>query len=689
MGKYDKLLTPYTLKHLTLKNRLMSTAHAPAYGVDGMPMEQYQRYHEEKAKGGISLTMFGGSSTISPDSPPSFGQLAVGEERIVPYFQQFAGRIHDYGAALMCQITHMGRRTRWDSGDWLPPVSASFVREPEHRTFPKQMEASDVERIIRDYAQAALHCKWGELDGVEISGTGPHLISQFLSPRTNQREDEYGGSFENRIRFCMQVLQAVREAVGAEFIVGIRISADHMLKNGMSAEECLAFSVRLSESGLIDFLNISPASEENLIGLCHSIPNMAYPVAPFLHLAVAIRNELRLRHPDGVEMPIFHANRIPDLDTAAQIVADGHLDMISMTRAHMADPHIVSKLQAGTPQRIRKCIGDNYCLDRIYHGKQAFCIQNAATGREILMPHVVEKAHTGQKIVVIGGGPSGLEAARVSASRGHQVVLFEAQAKTGGQVNIAAKVTWRKALQGITEWLDSEVRLLGVDIRTNCKATLEMIRAESPDVVIIATGGHPHSGKGRFEGHELAVSSWDIINERVPVGQNVLLFDDSSGYPGLSCAEFMAERGANVELVTPDQSPGQELGGTSFATHMRQLYLLNVKISPNLHLTKLHHQDSQLVAVLENEYSHLEESRVIDQLVYEHATLPNDTLYFALKAHSTNWGEVDIAALLAGEAQQSTRNPTGQFRLFRLGDAVSSRNIHAAIYDALRLCSRL
>lgn len=686
MGKYDKLLTPYTLKHLRLKNRIMSTAHAPAYGVDGMPMEQYQRYHEEKARGGISLTMFGGSSTISPDCPPSFGQLSVGEERIVPYFQEFAGRIHGYGAALMCQITHMGRRTRWDSGDWLPPVSASVVREPEHRTFPKQMEAWDIERIIHDYAQAALHCKWGELDGVEISGTGPHLISQFLSPRTNQRGDEYGGSFENRIRFCMEVLQAVREAVGHEFIVGIRISADHMLKNGMSAEECLAFSVRLSESGLVDFLNISPASEENLIGLCHSIPNMKYPVAPFLHLAVAIRHQLST---SGVDMPIIHANRIPDLDTAAQIVADGHLDIIAMTRAHMADPHIVRKLQAGTPHRIRKCIGDNYCLDRIYHGNQALCIQNAATGREITMPHVIEKVETGLKIVVIGGGPSGLEAARVSASRGHEVLLFEAQAKTGGQVNIAAKVTWRKPLQGITEWLDNEVRLLGVQVRTNCNATLEMIMAESPDVVIVATGGRPHTGRGRFEGHELAVSSWDIINERVPIGQNVLLFDDSSGHPGLSCAEFMAERGAKVELVTPDQSPGQELGGTSFATHMKQLYLLKVKISPNLHLTKLHREGEQLIALLENEYSHLEESRVIDQLVYEHATLPNDDLYFALKPHATNLGEVDIAALLAGQPQQTNRNPAGKFRLFRLGDAVTSRNIHAAIYDSLRLCSRL
>ena len=157
MTSSDPLLQPLDIGNLQLKNRIVSTPHAPAYAEDGMPKARYQLYHEEKAKGGISLTMFGGSSTISPDCPPSFGQLSVGEERIVPYFQQLAGRVHQYGAALMCQITHMGRRTRWDSGDWLPPVSASFVREPEHRTFPKQMEASDVERIIRDYAQAALH----------------------------------------------------------------------------------------------------------------------------------------------------------------------------------------------------------------------------------------------------------------------------------------------------------------------------------------------------------------------------------------------------------------------------------------------------------------------------------------------------------------------------------------------------
>ena len=321
----------------------------------------------------------------------------------------------------------------------------------------------------------------------------------------------------------------------------------------------------------------------------------------------------------------------------------------------------------------------------IYNGQQAHCIQNGATGREATIPHRFRSTNARKKVVIIWGGPAGLEAARVSAERGHAVVLFEAQAQTGGQVNLAATATWRTQLQQITDWLEQEARLLGVDTRLNTPATVEMVLAEMPDYVIVATGGSPN--KGYFEGSELAVSSWDILKQTVPVAQNVLIYDDHSGHQALSCAEFVAQQGSMVEMVTPEMALGRELGGTSFAGHLEELYKLRVKISPDLRLNRLAQENGQLVAVLENEYSHQEEVRYVEQVIAEHGTLPNDALYFGLKPRSTSLGEVDLTALTQIQPQTVENNPAGTFRLFRVGDAVTSRNIHAAIYDSLRLCA--
>ncbi len=676
MAQYDALLKPLKIRHLTIRNRVMSTSHAPAYAKNAMPQERYQLYHEEKAKGGIGLTMFGGSSTVSPDCPATFGQLAVTSDAIIPHFRSFSERVHKHGAALMCQLTHMGRRTRWDSGDWLAPVAPSHIREPEHRSFPKAMEDWDLRRIIRDFGQAARRCKEGGLDGIELSYSSSHLMVQFWSPYSNKRTDEYGGSLENRMRFSMQVLEEVRRQVGPDFIVGVRIVMDELIKDGLDQAECMEIAKTIAKSGMVDFMNVMHSAAKDYRALAVLMANMAFPVAPFLYLASALKAE--------VDIPIFHAGRISDLATAARAVEEGHLDMVAMTRPHLADPHMMRKLAEGRVDDVRQCVGANYCIDRIYVGGEALCIQNAATGREATMPHVIAKAERRKNVVVAGAGVAGMEAARVAAERGHRVVLFEASDRTGGQVNVAAKATWREPLSGITRWLDGQVRKHGVDIRLNTAATAEAVLAEKPDEVVVATGGH--ANKGAFEGSELAVSTWDILEGRVAPGENVLLFDDQAGHAGPSVAEFMAARGAQVELATPERYVGVEFGATNHPIHLRELYGKGVIITPDIRLTKVYREGNRLVAVLRNEYTHQEEERVIDQVVAEHGTLPNDDLYYALKPLSSNQGELDLRALAQGHAETPVNNPSGTFRLFRAGDAVASRNIHAAIYDSLRLC---
>jgi 2,4-dienoyl-CoA reductase-like NADH-dependent reductase (Old Yellow Enzyme family) len=676
MAAYDALLEPLSIRHLALRNRIVSTSHAPAYAEDAMPGERYQLYHLEKAKGGIGMTMFGGSSTVSLDCPATFGQLDVSTDRVVPHFETFSRRIHDAGAALICQITHMGRRTRWDSGHWLAPIAPSAVREPEHRTFPKAMEEFDIRRVIRDFAAAAARCKAGGLDGVELSFSGTHLIEQFWSPLSNTREDDYGGGFENRMRLSLEVLDAVRRAVGPEFIVSIRLVGDQMLDGGLSAEDCLAIAERLAATGQVDMLNVMAGSVQDYRLLALNILNMSFPNAPYLHLPSAIRTR--------VDIPVLHAGKIPDLATAARAVEEGHVDMIAMTRAHLADPHIVNKLREGRAEDIRQCVGANYCIDRIYVAGEALCIQNPSTGRERTMSHTIAPAAKRRKVVIAGAGVAGLEAARVAALRGHEVVLFEGADKTGGQVNIAAKATWREPLSGIVRWLDGQVRKADIDLRLNTPATEEAVRAEAPDFVVIATGGS--ANKGKFEGTEHAITSWQILQGEIEPGESILLFDDHGDHRGPSTAEFLAKRGSKVEVATPERYLGVEFGATNWPVHLRELYTMGVLMSPDLRLMQVYPEGNRLVAVLRNEYTHDEEERVIDQVVVEHGTLPRDELYIALRPHSANLGELDMTAFVEGAPQALVNNPEGRFQLFRVGDSVACRNIHAALYESLRLC---
>jgi NADPH-dependent 2,4-dienoyl-CoA reductase/sulfur reductase-like enzyme len=331
-------------------------------------------------------------------------------------------------------------------------------------------------------------------------------------------------------------------------------------------------------------------------------------------------------------------------------------------------------------------VGAGYCIDRIYVGGETLCLHNPATGREETMPHIIPKS-TGQprKAVVVGAGPAGLEAARVCAERGHQVVLFEANREAGGQVQLAARVERRQDIIGIIDWLYQQVQRLGVDTRFNCYAQANDVLAEAPDVVIIATGGQPNTTFLQ-KGAGLVVTTWDILSGYVRPAANVLFFDDNGQHQGYSCVEFMAHSGSKLELVTPDRMIAQEIGGTNFPAYLKTFYDNDVTLTLNYRLDSVCRQGDKLVAALYNEYNKSTVERVVDQVVVEHGTLPVDDLYFDLKPGSSNLGEVDLDALIAGNPQTLVNNPEGAYQLFRVGDAVASRNIHAAIYDSLRLC---
>jgi N-methyl-L-proline demethylase len=671
----DPLLQPYKLKHLTLKNRIMTTSHEPAYPEDGMPKDKYRAYHVERCKGGVALTMTAGSAAVSKDSPPVFNNVLAYKDEVVGWLKKLTDECHDHGAAVMIQLTHLGRRTGWSKGDWLPVVAPSHQREASHRAFPKLIEDWDIERIITDFADAAERMKAAGMDGIELEAYG-HLIDQFISPATNTLGSPYGGNLENRMRFMFDSLRAIRKRVGDEFIVGVRYTADETMPGGTTKADGLEISQALKSSGLIDFLNIIRGHIDTDAALTDVIPVQGMTSAPHLDFAGEIKA--------ATNFPTFHAARIQDVATARHAIASGKLDMVGMTRAHIADPHIVQKIIEGREHDIRPCVGATYCLDRIYQGGEAYCIHNPATGRELKMPHVVAPAVTKKSVVIVGAGPAGLEAARVAALRGHHVTVFEAAPDAGGQIRLTARSKRRAEMIGIIEWRLAQCAARDVEFKFNTLADFEDVITLKPEVTIIATGGLPHTAVLKT-GNDLVVSTWDIISGDVKPGSNVLLYDDAGDHAAMQAGEVIAASGAKLEIMTPDRSFAPEVMGMNLVPYMRSMQKNDVTFTVTYRLEDVVREGNQLRAIIGSDYGDVRKERFFDQVVVNHGTRPLDELYYKLKPLSKNLGAVDYEKLIAGKSQGDVKNTNGKFELYRIGDAVSARNTHAAIYDALRL----
>ncbi|MDB4079662.1 NADH:flavin oxidoreductase [Amylibacter sp.] len=678
----DPLLQPFKLKNLILKNRIMTTSHEPAYPEDGMPKERYRAYHEERAKAGVALAMTAGSAAVSKDSPPVFNNVLAYKDEVVPWIQNLTDGCHQHGCAVMIQLTHLGRRTSWNKHDWLPVVSSSKHREPAHRAFPKLIEDWDIDRIINDFADAAERMKAGGMDGIELQVYG-HLLDQFWSPLTNDLVGPYGAdTLENRMQFPLDVLNAVRNRVGKGFIIGFRYTADEAKKGGLTAKDGLDISKRLSETGQLDFLNIIRGRIHTDADLTDVIPVQGMPSAPHLDFAGEVKKL--------TGMPTFHASRIPDVSTARHAIENNLLDMVGMTRAHMADPHIVKKIIEGREGDIRPCVGATYCLDRIYQAGDALCIHNPATGRELTMPHEITPAIKLKKIVIVGAGPAGLEAARVAAERGHEVVVFEAQSDPGGQIRLTAKSPRRREMISIIDWRMAQCAARSVEFKFNNWAEADDIISLNPDIVIIATGGLPNLEL--FESKKDAnyvISTWDIISGDIKPAENILIYDESGDHPALQAAEIAANSGSKVEVMTPDRTFSPEIMAMNLTPYMRSLQKKDVTFTVTHRLLDVMLTGNKLTAKIGTDYSEYVEEKKYDQIIVNYGTMPLDDLYFELKPKSKNYGAVDYDALINGDVQKITKNNSGKFQLFRIGDAVSSRNTHAAIYDALRLVKDL
>ncbi|ROQ35863.1 2,4-dienoyl-CoA reductase-like NADH-dependent reductase (Old Yellow Enzyme family) [Streptomyces sp. PanSC19] len=540
-GSLAALLEPLALGDRTLRNRVVVTAHA-THNIDseGLPNADDVAYLAERARGGAAMVTMG-LAAVHPSSPTPYGIYRNFDDRIVPRYEQLSTAVHDYGGLILTQLGHMGARTDGETG---PAWAPSQVSHHSWGSVPYAMSRSDVRTIVDAFAGAAERSVRGGMDGVEISAGHGLLINQFLSPLTNQREDEYGGDDERRFRFCRQVLETVREAIGDAILV-VRVNGADEVPGSLGQQAWLEIDQRIAETGLVDAINVSANFDGSVV------PTMAAPRGCYLHYARKVR--------ERVDVPVCAVGRITDPSMAAQAIEDGDADFVGMTRAHIADPHLVNKVRAGRTDEIRPCIGCiQMCLGELERHRNVKCVYNPVTGRERLVRDLeTTPASTSRHVVVVGGGPAGLETARVSALRGHRVTLFDERPELGGVVRVAARTDGRDGLVDAVDWLGNEVRRLGVDVRLRRTAEASDVVALEPDVVVLATGASETLPQWAPRDDRRLLAAADVVAGRPKLSGRVVVVDESDRTSGMSAALAAAARGCDVQLLTTRPGPGE------------------------------------------------------------------------------------------------------------------------------------
>src|SRR5262245_539970 len=535
MPDFEFLFTPIKIGHKLVKNRICCSAHADALAENGMPGDRERRYYEEKAIGGVGFMMCFGSASVHPTSTArDWNGVELFEDRVIPYLQKFSEAMHRHDVPVVAQITHRGRRGR--SIDlWNRMYGPSDVREPNHRENPHPLDEQTMDEFVRAFAAAAGRLQQGGFDGCEVMASHCHLIDQFWSRNVNRRADQYGGELANRLRFGIRVIEAIRQRVGREFIVGIRVTGDDMVEGGLDNPAMQEICARLSELKLLDYFNVIGGSAETYVGEAAAVPNMSFRLGVYADLAASIRQV--------VDVPVIVTGRVVDPVQADRLIAEGKADLCIMNRALIADPHLPNKARMQALDDIRQCMGYNEgCIDRIYTGRGVTCVQNPAIGRELDWAELPPLKKV-KRVVVVGGGPAGLEAARVAAARGHTVVLMERSDRLGGQTLIANRAPSRQDFDGATRWSSLQCRKLGVQVRLKCDASLETILAEEPDFVVIATGAAARVPILEGMSAHAVVSAWDVLQGKIDeLGKVVLVMDEEYGHQGPTTAEFLVDR---------------------------------------------------------------------------------------------------------------------------------------------------
>jgi mycofactocin system FadH/OYE family oxidoreductase 2 len=643
--KYPHLLAPGRIGNVKIPNRIVFLPHHTA--LDNEFGQQHIDYYTERAKGGTGL-IIAGSHAVSPESRMSETYIDGSNPEIIEGYKRLSKNVHSFGSKVFIQLTHAGHTTLTHPPHLL--FAPSQMPEPCCYYNTKEMEIEDIKKVIGDFALSARYIKEGGCDGVELKAASHDgLLRSFISSYFNRRTDEYGGSFENRMRFPLEVVHGVKETVGSDFPLGVRICMDEYTGWGYGTEVGKEIVKAFVDSGNVDYCSCD--------GGCFSsfymeIPPMAIPLGFAEYLSAEIKQL--------TDLPVIAFGRINDPVQAERILADGNADFIGMARELICDPEFANKAKEGRDDDIRHCIAcQDGCLFQVMQDLPIRCIQNPGAGREAEYGiGTLKPAERKKRVVVIGGGPAGLKAGEVAARRGHEVVIYEEKGEFGGQVNIAAKIPLRDEVRDVVRYMAMQVEGLGVEVHMNERMTAEKVRELEADVVIVATGSRPAGAEVEGADGENVVNVWDILLERVEAGEHVMVYDTTRRWPGLGTAEFLVNKGKRVDIVTPFMNIGEQLEPGNVNLAFQRILGRGVKLMPNTSIKRVEGRG----VVVENVYSHIEEEvEGIDTVVMSVGNRSNRELYDELKG------------TLEGK------------ELYFIGDAVAPRLIQQVVLEAENL----
>ncbi|WP_396909175.1 NAD(P)-binding protein [Mycolicibacterium sp.] len=654
----ESLWQPIQIGEVTVKNRIAITAHALAGSRDNILGDHNINYYVERARGGVGLIM----TEAQMVHPSGKGMLLVAQEGYrqdaTAAYTRLARAVHPFGTKVFCELSHMGPpdENMLYLNNYRAVLSPSGLPVFNTNEMTKPMEPEDFEAITQGFADTARKAKDGGLDGVELHAAHGFLLSSFLSPASNRRTDEYGGSTENRCRFLIDVAKAVRAAIGGNFPMGVRLGFNEYTPDGIDEEEAEAILEHLHRTGLFDYYSLSGG---HLVSVHTQISPMG------VDSGLLQPHAARARAIVGPKVPLITANRITTLQQAAEIVDSGTADMVSMVRAHMADPFLVDKAQRGALELIRECVSCNQgCLGRLFKGRTVTCTINPSTGREKRWGFGTMTCATHRrKVVVVGGGPAGMKAAEVAAGRGHEVTLVEKAAELGGMVRFAAELPRRDRWRLLIDSFIETLKHLNVDVKLGNSATADSVLALSPDAIVLAVGaGYDKTGFSSGLGFRDGIPGLEAATALSPVeaiadpdacGERVAVVDDSVEYVGLGLAEFLADRGKTVEIVSRHLAVGADTVTTGDIGHLYpRVRSKGVTITAQHYVAEL----ANGVATIAEVWGGTQHDITVDSVVLNMQRFPRLELF--------------------AELSERFEGP-----IHRIGDCLAPRHIDEAIYE--------